>query len=142
MSLRAGSTPFFGHHRMHLGFEPGAQLHELRPVADQLAQLAYRWRCDPRLRQSTESQQVRKITGAFAFIVLDPTVPPIVARRVRKMHAEASVLEQIHRPVPTVGSFDHYLRVRTRLGDLLEQHRRIIRELRTHSSRSPSQSIV
>jgi len=45
------------HHRVHLGFEPGAQLHQLGPVAHQLPQLTHRLRADPRLRQPTQPQQ-------------------------------------------------------------------------------------
>ena len=54
---------FFGHHRMHLGLEPRAQLHELGAVADQLAELPDRRRRDPRLRQATQPQHVRQVAG-------------------------------------------------------------------------------
>ena len=63
------------------------------------------------------------------------------------MHAEAQRLGADQPPSTNrTVRFDHYLRVRTRLGDLLEQHPRIIRDpytlepiaVRSPSSRSPT----
>ena len=109
-----GQDTFFGHHRVDLGLEPGAQLHQLGPVADQLPQLTDRRRGDPRLRQTTQAQHVGQI-GGVDHVVLDPPIPPVQRLRVGQMHRRAQLLQQVHHPVPAVGGLDHHLRARTSL---------------------------
>ena len=58
---RPGQHTLFRHHRVHLRLQPAAQLHQLGPIADQLAQLPDRRRRDPRLPQPTQPQHVRQI---------------------------------------------------------------------------------
>src|SRR4029453_5086856 len=63
---------------MDLGLETRTQRDELGPVTHELTQLARRRRCHPRLRETTQAQQVDEIRRV-AFIVLHPPMTPIVA---------------------------------------------------------------
>src|SRR5918995_3478209 len=97
MSATVGSTPSFGHHRMHLSLEPRTQGDELGPIAHQLPQLPGGRRGDPRLRQPAQAQHVGQVDGV-AFVVLDSPLPPVEALRVGQMDPGAVGLEQIDHP--------------------------------------------
>jgi hypothetical protein len=107
--------PVLGQHRLRLGLEPGAQGHELGPVADQLPQLAHRRRGDPGLGQLVEAHAVQELL-AVPVVVLHPPVAPVQARRVHQVHGGAFGLEQVDGPVPPVGGFDGHLGVGSGLG--------------------------
>ena len=125
MSLVSGSTPSLAITACTCALSPTAQLHQPRSITHQLACLTHGWWCDPRLGEATETQQVREVAGV-AFVVLHPSLPPVVARRVRQMHREPGVTEEIDRPVPAIRRFDHHLRALARRADDLEQPQRIV----------------
>jgi hypothetical protein len=110
MSNRLGSTPSLGHHRVHLRFEPSAQLHKLRSITHELSQLAHRLRRDPCFGETTQPQQVREI-ASVALIVLHPALAPVIAGGVRQMHIEPVLLQHIDRPIPAIRRLDHDRRV-------------------------------
>jgi hypothetical protein len=97
-----GQHALFGHHRVHLGLEPGTELDQLGPIADQLAQLSDGGRGDPRLRQATQAQHVGQVSRV-GDVVLHPTLAPVERLRVDQVHPGAQLLEQVHHPVVSVG---------------------------------------
>ena len=110
--VTVGQHTFLGHHRVHLRLEPGAQLHQLGPIADQLAQLPR----SPAVRSTPPAadpaatcrpDRSRRVTSFFTR-----RSPQFNARRVRQMHRRAQLLQQIDRPIPAIGRFDHHLRRR------------------------------
>ena len=103
-----GQDPVLGHDPVDLGLGTGAVPDERVAIAHQLAQLSDLWRRDPALGQAPEGQHGGQVLGV-ALVVLDASVPPVVAERVGQVHVGAEVLEQIGRPVPAIGGFEDHL---------------------------------
>ena len=110
-------TPSFAKHGVDLGLEAGAQVDELGPIADELAQFAQRWWGDPGLGQASHAEQVDQVRGV-ALVVLHPPMPPVVAERMGQMHRGPALLDHVSRPVPPIGRFQYHLGVLTGLGQL------------------------
>ena len=106
-----------GQHRMDLGLEVRAQVDELAPVADELADLSELWRGDPGLGQASHAEQIDQV-GGVVLVVLHPPVAPVVPQRVGQVDRGAALLEDVSRPVPAIGGLEDHLRVLSGLGQL------------------------
>jgi len=105
----------FGQDRVDLGLEARALVDELGAIADVLAQLAqWRW-SDPCLGQAAQPQEVDQV-GGITLVVLDPPLTPVVPERVGQVHGCPALLENVDRPVPAIGGFEHHLGMLTGLG--------------------------
>ena len=133
---------------MHLGLEPGAQLHQLGPVAHQLAQLTQRRRSDPRLRQAPQAQHVGQV-GGVDDVVLDPPLTPVQRVRVGQVHRRTQLLQHVHRPVPPVRRLQHDLRTVSgrghrlgqRCGAVVDPHHRQPLATRAHPNDNPAATV-
>ena len=96
--------PVLGHDRVDLGLQTGAQVGQLESEADHLAELRIR-RCDRRLGQAIEAQQVGEIPRV-AVVVLHPAMSPVVAVRVGEVDGIAHLVQEVDRPVPAIGRLD------------------------------------
>ena len=103
-----GQDPVLGHDPVDLGLGTGAVPDERIAITHQLAQLSNLWRGDPALGQPPESQHGGQVLGV-AHVVLDASVPPVVAERMGQVDVGAEVLEDIGRPVPAIGGFEDHL---------------------------------
>ena len=85
----------------------GAAVHQLHPLAGQIAHRAVFPRQDRAGRQDPQSQQMGEVTRIrLVAAVLEPVV--LFDRGgVGQMHAETGILEPIDQPIPVVGRLDH-----------------------------------
>jgi hypothetical protein len=91
-----------------LGLGTGAVPDERIAITHQLAQLSDLWRRDPALGQAPQGQHGGQVLGV-AHVVLDASVPPVVAERMGQVHMGAELVEQIGGPVPAIGGFEDHL---------------------------------
>ena len=103
-----GQDPVLGHDPVDLGLGTGPVPDERIAIPHQLAQLSDLGRCDPALGEAPERQHGGQVLGV-AHVVLDASIPPVVAERMGEVHVGAEVLEDIGRPVPAIGGFEHHL---------------------------------
>ena len=116
---------------MQLRFQPGAQLHKLGSITDQLAQFPDRWRRDPRLGHPSQAEQVDEI-GGVAFVVLHAALAPVQRRRCRQVQIAAQLVEEIRGPVPAIGRLENHLRLLAGIGDRRREIDRIVKIGRAH----------
>ena len=92
-----------------LGLEAGAQVDELAPIADELAQFAQRWWGDPGLGQTSHAEQVDQVRG-IALVVFHPPMAPVVAERMGQMDRWPRTLRSRRPPSTTHRSLPISLR--------------------------------
>ena len=110
---------------MDLGLETRAQVGELDPEADHLAELSGLGRGDPGLGEASETQKVGQVPGV-ALVVLHPPMAPVVAVRVGEMDLVAHLFEEIGGPVPAIGGLDDDVAAHRGGADLLGEMARFV----------------
>ena len=121
-------------HRLHLGLEAGADVHQLGPVAHQLSQLSELGRRDPGLGELAQTHAVDELATVPVVVLHPPPLPGLAQTGgVHEMHGGAELLEHVDGPVPAVGGLDGHLGVGPGVGEGLGQaHGTVVDVLDAH----------
>ena len=107
-----GQDALAGQQRVHAVLDRGAQVHERRAVAQQIAQVTQLRRGDVRLGQQAGAQQVRERLGVDRVGLHPGGGDRPGPQRVREVHVKPGVLEQLREPFPAVGRLKRDMRAR------------------------------